>query len=296
MEQHQLFNLGGADESVLDAVSVRPNIWLMTPDEIPPLLLSIERTASCLGVDVPAVERLIRRGQLSGVRVEGVLQIPGRRALLVMSPVSARRKDRDLAGARGRDHASDRGGSKRGCGRWLPVLLLSVEEAARKIGVQRTTMYRLVRRGRNGSRCVWVDFAEGSRKRGCEEYVEQSARRSSQGVREHDRSGAEDPNRAIQHLQGWRTGGGMVASPSASPRTTAEPRQKAHSPSKSRADRNSQGARTRKATAGLGQRPQGREKGWPSGHGWSIGWKRSPGRRTAGVELQTPTGPQWSNI
>lgn len=78
MQEH-LFNLNSGPEVEPDgAVTVRPNVWLLTEEETPPLLLSFERTAQCLGVNLDAVEDLLQAGELSRVRIEGVPLIPSR--------------------------------------------------------------------------------------------------------------------------------------------------------------------------------------------------------------------------
>ena len=78
MEQ-RLFKLNArsAVESDL-AVEVRSNLWLITSEEIPPLLFTPEAAAKCLGVGRPKVFDLIRQGALRSVKIGGSRRISAR--------------------------------------------------------------------------------------------------------------------------------------------------------------------------------------------------------------------------
>jgi excisionase family DNA binding protein len=78
MEQHQLFNLGSTDEPVDGSVSVRPNVWLMTSEEIPPLLFTVDEVARCLSIGRHRVFDLIREGALRSVKVGASRRISAR--------------------------------------------------------------------------------------------------------------------------------------------------------------------------------------------------------------------------
>lgn len=69
MEQY-LFNLAHPVED-LGTVKVQPNLWLLTSDEMPPLLFNTEEVARLLGVGKGKVYDLLRAGALRSVRVGG---------------------------------------------------------------------------------------------------------------------------------------------------------------------------------------------------------------------------------
>lgn len=72
-----LFNLNEALESE-GAVEVRPNLWLMTDNDIPPLLLTAEVAGRCLGIDAHEVSKLIQSGALGSVEIRGARRVPAR--------------------------------------------------------------------------------------------------------------------------------------------------------------------------------------------------------------------------
>ena len=68
---HQL-----SDPADLDGVvEVRPNVWLMSSDELPPLLFSVDEAARCLGIGRHKVFDLIREGELRSIKVGGSRRI-----------------------------------------------------------------------------------------------------------------------------------------------------------------------------------------------------------------------------
>ncbi|WP_217702405.1 helix-turn-helix domain-containing protein [Nocardioides guangzhouensis] len=69
MEQQQLFSLRAADEALDGTVEVRPNLWLMTSEDIPPLLFTVDETARLLSIARHRVFDLIREGRLRSVKV-----------------------------------------------------------------------------------------------------------------------------------------------------------------------------------------------------------------------------------
>ena len=66
MEQY-LFNLTGPEE--MGSAEVRHNVWLLSPEEIPPLLLSTDEVGRMLGVSRAKVYDLLRFGDLRSVKV-----------------------------------------------------------------------------------------------------------------------------------------------------------------------------------------------------------------------------------
>lgn len=78
MEQN-LFNLSTADAGQEEGiVEVRPNLWLMSSVDIPPLLFTAEEAARCLNVGRPKVFHLIRQGALRSVKVGNSRRISAR--------------------------------------------------------------------------------------------------------------------------------------------------------------------------------------------------------------------------
>ena len=77
MEQY-LFNLSDASESNdLEAV-VRPNIWLLSSEEIPPLLFKTSEVARLLGIGQCRVYDLIRGRELRSVKVGASRRVSAR--------------------------------------------------------------------------------------------------------------------------------------------------------------------------------------------------------------------------
>lgn len=69
MEQ-QLFNLGSSrDPDDVQVVNVQPNVWMLTSEEIPPLLFTIDEAARLLGLSPPTLYRVIRAGDIRSVKV-----------------------------------------------------------------------------------------------------------------------------------------------------------------------------------------------------------------------------------
>lgn len=75
MEQY-LFNLsdGGGDTAAV----VSPNIWLLSADEIPPLLFTTDEVARMLGIGRCRVYDLIRQRELRSVKVGASRRVSAR--------------------------------------------------------------------------------------------------------------------------------------------------------------------------------------------------------------------------
>ena len=76
MEQY-LFNLSQPVEDLGD-VRVQPNLWLLTGEEMPPLLFSAEEVARLLHVGRGKVYDLMRTGELRSIKVGGCRRISAR--------------------------------------------------------------------------------------------------------------------------------------------------------------------------------------------------------------------------
>jgi excisionase family DNA binding protein len=68
MEQY-LFNLSEHRDSSELPVVVQPNVWLMSAEEIPPILFTTEEVARLLGIGKCRVYDLIRQHELRSVKV-----------------------------------------------------------------------------------------------------------------------------------------------------------------------------------------------------------------------------------
>lgn len=77
MEQY-LFNVSEPGDPVDGVVEVRPNVWLMSGEEFPPLLFTVEEAAKILHVGRPALFRLIQQKALRSVKVGASRRISAR--------------------------------------------------------------------------------------------------------------------------------------------------------------------------------------------------------------------------
>jgi excisionase family DNA binding protein len=68
MEQY-LFNLSENRDSREVPAVVQPNVWLMSAEEIPPILFTTEEVARLLGIGKCRVYDLIRQRELRSVKV-----------------------------------------------------------------------------------------------------------------------------------------------------------------------------------------------------------------------------------
>ena len=76
MEEH-LFNLG-ADTATEGVVNVRPNVWLLSGEDVPPLLFTPEDASRLLRISRHRVFDLIRDKQLRSVKVGASRRISAR--------------------------------------------------------------------------------------------------------------------------------------------------------------------------------------------------------------------------
>jgi excisionase family DNA binding protein len=82
MEQY-LFNLGSEREpdgvgNVDGVAGVRPNLWLMTAEELPPILFTTDEVARLLGIGKCRVYDLIRQRELRSVKVGASRRVSAR--------------------------------------------------------------------------------------------------------------------------------------------------------------------------------------------------------------------------
>lgn len=76
MTQQYLIDLSPGDEAI--PTYVRPNVWLLASDELPPLLLNPEQAARLLGMGRHRIFDLIRDGALRSVKVGNSRRISAR--------------------------------------------------------------------------------------------------------------------------------------------------------------------------------------------------------------------------
>ena len=74
MEQY-LFNLGDPTEMFDGKVEVKPNLWLISTVEIPPILFSAEEVGRMLGISRCRVYELLRRKEIRSVRVGSLRRV-----------------------------------------------------------------------------------------------------------------------------------------------------------------------------------------------------------------------------
>jgi len=73
-----LFNLSPPESPVDGVLHVRPNLWLMTSEDIPPLLFTVNEVARFLSIGRHRVFDLIREGRLKSVKVGASRRISAR--------------------------------------------------------------------------------------------------------------------------------------------------------------------------------------------------------------------------
>ena len=69
MNDQHLFNLNTAPTDVAAGVKVTPNLWLLSSEEVPPILFTPEEVARLLGIGRSRVYDLIRTRELRSVKV-----------------------------------------------------------------------------------------------------------------------------------------------------------------------------------------------------------------------------------
>ena len=74
----QYLRSSSEESDVESAVSVRPNIWLLSPEEMPPILFSTAEVARLLGIGRCRVYDLIRWRELRSVKVGASRRVSAR--------------------------------------------------------------------------------------------------------------------------------------------------------------------------------------------------------------------------
>ncbi len=137
MEQY-LFNLSQPVEDLGEA-RVQPNLWLLTGEEMPPLLFSPEEVSRILHVGRGKVYDLLRGGELRSVKVGGSRRISARAlARLRRHPGRGRARVSPAKAANGCGSVF-----KRTDGRWCAALYVTEADGRR---VRRRSTARVGRR------------------------------------------------------------------------------------------------------------------------------------------------------
>ena len=77
MEQY-LFNISKSPGEDLGEASVRPNVWLLTAEEMPPILMSPDEVGRLMGIGRCKVYDLIRHNELRSVKVGSYRRVSAR--------------------------------------------------------------------------------------------------------------------------------------------------------------------------------------------------------------------------
>jgi excisionase family DNA binding protein len=77
MEQY-LFNLSASPDEPSSTAVVQPNVWLLSADEVPPILFSPEDVGRLLGIGKCRVYDLIRQRELRSVKVGASRRVSAR--------------------------------------------------------------------------------------------------------------------------------------------------------------------------------------------------------------------------
>ena len=76
MEQY-LFNLSDPPEET-ESAAVTPNLWLLSAEEVPPLLFTVDEVGRLLGIGKCRVYDLIRQQELRSVKVGASRRVTAR--------------------------------------------------------------------------------------------------------------------------------------------------------------------------------------------------------------------------
>lgn len=77
MEQY-LFNLSELEDGTEERAVVKPNVWLLSAEDMPPLLFTPEEVARLLGIGRCRVYDLLREGEIASVKVGASRRISAR--------------------------------------------------------------------------------------------------------------------------------------------------------------------------------------------------------------------------
>ena len=78
METMSLFNAHPNRPDVDGVVEVRPNLWLLSSEEVPPLLFTPEEAARLLMVGRPQIYRLMQHREIRSIKVGASRRISAR--------------------------------------------------------------------------------------------------------------------------------------------------------------------------------------------------------------------------
>jgi excisionase family DNA binding protein len=77
MEQY-MFNLSDASDEEAQTVAVKSNVWLLSSEEVPPILFTVDEVSRLLGIGRCRVYDLVRQRDLRSVKVGSSRRISAR--------------------------------------------------------------------------------------------------------------------------------------------------------------------------------------------------------------------------
>lgn len=78
MQDQHLINLNKSPDDVDGVVAVRPNVWLLSSEEIPPILFSPEDLTRLLGLGRARVFELLGRQEIRSIKVGRMRKVSAR--------------------------------------------------------------------------------------------------------------------------------------------------------------------------------------------------------------------------
>lgn len=78
MQDQNLFNLGASRDDIDGVVTVRPNVWLLSSEDIPPILFSPEDLMRILGLGRARVFDLLGRQEIRSIKVGRMRKVSAR--------------------------------------------------------------------------------------------------------------------------------------------------------------------------------------------------------------------------
>lgn len=78
MQDQNLFNLSNPADDIDGVLTVRPNVWLLSSEDIPPILFSPEDVMRLLGLGRSSVFKLMQRQEIRSIKVGRTRKVSAR--------------------------------------------------------------------------------------------------------------------------------------------------------------------------------------------------------------------------
>jgi excisionase family DNA binding protein len=78
VQDRNLFNITNPPDDIDDVVTVRPNVWLLSSEDIPPILFSPEDVGRLLGLGRARVFDLMQRQEIRSIKVGRMRKVSAR--------------------------------------------------------------------------------------------------------------------------------------------------------------------------------------------------------------------------